>query len=144
MCFSWSLLLDFDAALPFYGAPTASYLSTKTFNQTSRRQKNTIGSQKSQLYCTFIVIYSVERATFSMKGLFPGQKRWCEIQNHQCKHVGHPFTLVNVLVSVWVTPYVDFTADKCIRRKFASLVLYTLQWHREGLAWKQTTLLYTN
>ena len=26
----------------------------------------------------------------------------------------------------------------------ASPVLYTLQWHREGLAWKQTTLFYTN
>lgn len=61
-----------------------------------RTEKYTTSSQKSQLYCTFIVNYSVVRATFIMKGLFPGQKRWCKIQNHQCKHVDRPFTLVNV------------------------------------------------
>lgn len=39
-----------------------------------QRTEKAISSQKSQLYCTLIVVYSVERAAFSMKALFPGQK----------------------------------------------------------------------
>lgn len=69
-----------------------------------REKKNpTISSQKSQLYCTFSVSYYEVRATFIMKALFSGQKRWCKIWNHQCKHVDCPFTPVNVHLPVHFT-----------------------------------------
>lgn len=59
-----------------------------------RQKKHTLNSQKSQLYCTFSVNYYEARATFTMKALSPGQKRWCKILNRQCRHADCPFTPV--------------------------------------------------
>lgn len=73
--------------------------------KSSEDRKHTMRSQKSQLYCTFIINLFVERGTFSMKVLLPVQERWCEIQNRRCKHVGNSFTLLSVPSSIrWVTP----------------------------------------
>lgn len=68
-----------------------------SFQYCTAKGKNTpASSQKSQLYCTFIVTYSVARATLTMKCRLPAQKIWWGIQNHRCKHVGRPSTMVSV------------------------------------------------
>lgn len=54
----------------------ANKQTKKTLIQSSKRQKNTPSAHKSHNFIAPIIVnYSVVRATFIMKGLFPGQKK---------------------------------------------------------------------
>lgn len=103
---SWWLCLCLFCMIKFNKSSVFSTWPTVAYNpKSSEDRKHTMRSQKSQLYCTFIIHLFVERGTFSMKVLLPVQERWCEIQNRRCKHVGNSFTLLSVPSSIrWVTP----------------------------------------